>query len=110
VLTAIMSFSLLVAFLLELAVLAAVGYWGFKAGPNLVTKLLAGIGTPVLFAVIWGIFGSPGAPVALNGLARAIFEVCWFGAGVAALAASAAMLPAILLAAVYLGNTLILHL
>lgn len=53
-LTAIMSLSLLVAFLLELAVLAAVGYWGFKAGPNLVTKLLAGIGTPILFAVAWG--------------------------------------------------------
>jgi hypothetical protein len=109
-LTTIKSLSLLVAFLLELAVLADVGYWGFKTGTDLATRLLAGIGTPVLFGAAWAVFGAPGAPVALHGPARAILEICWFGGGVAVLAASAATLPAIVLAAVYLANTAILHL
>ena len=109
-LTAIKSLGLLAAFLLELAVLAATGYWGFKTGPDLPTRLLAGIGTPVLFAAAWAVFGAPGAPLALHGPGRAILEICWFGGGVAALAASAATLPAIALAAVYLADTAILQL
>lgn len=107
---AIKSLSLFVAFLLELAVLAAAGYWGFKNGSNLATKLLAGLGAPVLFGAVWGVFGAPHAPLALHGPGRAILEICWFGGGVAALAAAAATLPAIVLAAAYLANTAILHL
>ena len=48
--------------------------------------------------------------MALHGLARAILDICWFGGGVTALAASAATLQAIALGAIYLANTAILHL
>jgi hypothetical protein len=42
-----------IAFLLELAVLFAVGYWGFRLSVGLPLRLVAGLGTPVLMAVLW---------------------------------------------------------
>ncbi|MFJ9842765.1 YrdB family protein [Kitasatospora sp. NPDC101155] len=50
------------AFGLELAMLAALCYWGFKTGPNLATRLLLGIGAPALAATVWGLFLAAGGP------------------------------------------------
>jgi hypothetical protein len=80
--------NLLVAFLLELAVLVSLVYWGWHAGTNLLLKLAAGIGIPVVFAVAWGLFAAPKASWALHGVARFAFEVVWFGSGAAALVAA----------------------
>ena len=38
--------NLLVRFLLELCMLAAIGYWGFKTGSGWVMKVILGIGLP----------------------------------------------------------------
>jgi Protein of unknown function (DUF2568) len=71
---AVKAVGLLGALLLELGVLAAIGYWDAKAGPSLVTTVPAGTGAPVLFAVVWGIFGSRARPsrcgLAVSGPAR----------------------------------------
>jgi|SRR5436190_4629157 len=48
-----------IAFLLELAMLAAFGYWGFYGDRGVLPKWLLGIGLPVLVAILWGIFLAP---------------------------------------------------
>ncbi|MFJ9442988.1 YrdB family protein [Kitasatospora sp. NPDC101235] len=50
------------AFGLELALLASLCYWGFKAGPNLGLRLLLGLGAPALAAAVWGLFLAAGGP------------------------------------------------
>ncbi|WP_051711151.1 YrdB family protein [Streptomyces sp. NRRL S-350] len=50
------------AFGLELAMLAALCYWGFKTGSTLATRLLLGIGAPALAAAVWGLFLAAGGP------------------------------------------------
>ena len=48
--------NLALRFLLELCALVALGYWGFKTGGGLITKLALGIGAPFRAAVVWGTF------------------------------------------------------
>lgn len=58
--------NLAVRFLLELGVLIIMGNWGFKIGNNLWMKLLLGIGSPLLFAVVWGTFLAPKSTLRLS--------------------------------------------
>ena len=85
---ALKSINLAVRFLLELCVLAAAGYWGFKTSSSWFLKILLGIGAPLLIAVIWGMFGAPKAPYHLSGLMLLALEVVVFGSGVAAMYAT----------------------
>ena len=48
-------------FFLELAMLIALGYWGFYGDKSVLAKWLLGIGLPLLAAVLWGIFLAPKA-------------------------------------------------
>ncbi len=82
------SINLGVRFLLELCMLAAVGYWGFKTGSDWSLKILLGIGAPLLIAIIWGMFGAPKANFHLQGFMLFILEALVFGSGVAALYAT----------------------
>lgn len=65
-------------FLLELAMLAAVAFWGFRAGPSLPLKLLLGLGGPLLFAAVWGVFISPKARYPLSRTSRLALELLLF--------------------------------
>ena len=76
--------NLTVAFLLELCALVALGYWGVRTGSGLPTKMLFGIGAPLLAAVLWGLFASPRAPIA-EPLARIGVQMAFFGSAGAAL-------------------------
>jgi hypothetical protein len=49
--------NLLLRFLLELAALVALGYWGYHAAAGVVGILLC-IVAPLLFAVLWGLFAA----------------------------------------------------
>jgi hypothetical protein len=94
-------------FFLELALLVAVGYWGFSEFDGVVS-VLAGLGAPLLVAVLWGTFMSPKAARPVRDPARIALEVVLFGAGVAALAAAERTTLAIVLAALvvlHLGLT-----
>ena len=51
--------NLLLRFLLELCALGALGYWGFKTGSVTSTKVVLGVGAPLVAAVVWGTFLSP---------------------------------------------------
>jgi hypothetical protein len=53
--------NLLLRFLLELCALGALGYWGFKTGSVTSTKVVLGVGAPLVAAVVWGTFLSPRA-------------------------------------------------
>ena len=53
-------------FLLELCILVIFGYWGFKTGTGIFIKILFGIGSPILFAVVWGTFLAPKSSMRLS--------------------------------------------
>ena len=70
----------LLRFLLELAALIALGYWGYDAG-----GMILGGGLILIFALAWGIFNVPGdpsrsgrAPVVVSGIVRLIIEALTF--------------------------------
>jgi hypothetical protein len=74
-----------IRFLLELSLLAAIGYWGFSTQPTWVLKILLGIGLPLLVAVLWGLFVSPKAAVQVSAPLQLILEITLLGVGSAAL-------------------------
>lgn len=97
-------------FLLELGVIASVGYWGFTVSPNWAIKLLAGLGGPALFIAAWALFGAGGGANAifpLTGLARAALEILWFGGGALALYAAGLATPAAVFAALFVVNAVL---
>lgn len=91
-------------FLLELCVLIALGYWGFKTGSTTAVKYILGLGGPLITIVVWGTFGSPSASIPLVGWPFLILEIVIFGLGVAAL--YAVNLPKL---AVVFGGVIILN-
>jgi len=80
--------NLLVRFLLELCLLAAVGYWGFKTHSDWAMKIIFGIGLPILIAVLWGLFVAPRATYPLTGISYLAVELTLLGSGALALFAS----------------------
>jgi hypothetical protein len=54
------------AFLLELAMLAAFGYWGFQGEKSIWLKWGLGIGAPLVVAILWGLWLAPRADRRLN--------------------------------------------
>ena len=85
---ALRNLNLAVRFLLELCLLAAVGYWGFKTQSSGLLKILFGIGLPVLIAVLWGMFIAPKAIRPLSGASYLLVELTLLALGSAALFAS----------------------
>ncbi|MFJ8474152.1 DUF2568 domain-containing protein [Kitasatospora sp. NPDC094011] len=47
---------------LELALLAALCYWGFRTGSGLPARLLLGLGAPALAGTFWALFLAAGGP------------------------------------------------
>jgi hypothetical protein len=79
----IKSLALLVRFLLELAALGAVAWWGFEV------NVLLGVAAPLLVAVVWGLFIAPKATVEVPKAVWIGLQVLVFGAAALALAAVA---------------------
>ena len=77
--------NLLVRFLLEFCMLAAVGYWGFKTQSGWLMKIIFGIGLPVLIAVLWGMFIAPKATFPLSGASYLILQLLLLASGSVAL-------------------------
>lgn len=94
--------NLLLRFLLELGMLAALGYWGWTQHDGILRVLLA-VGLPVSAATLWGIFrvnGDPkDAPVVIPGVLRLLLEWGLFAAAVAALWAADQTTAALVFAA-----------
>jgi hypothetical protein len=77
-----------VRFLLEMSMLAAIGYWGFKTHSSWPMKILFGIGLPILMAVIWGYFMAPRSTHRLSGVPFTVMDIILLGSGAVALYAS----------------------
>jgi hypothetical protein len=76
---------LLIVFLLELAALAALGWWGFTLDAPAWVRILAGIGAPLTAAVLWAMFAAPRARFAVSGAAVVVVKTVVYLAAAAAL-------------------------
>jgi hypothetical protein len=97
-------------FLLELAMLALLGYFGFAQFDGVAAWGL-GLGLPLVAAVLWGMFVSPKASHPTHDPARILLEIALLGSGPAALAAAGSTglaLIAGVLVALHLGLTFVL--
>lgn len=68
-------------FLLEMAALVAMAYWGWTQHGGLV-RFVWMIGLPLGAAIVWGTFISPKAPLTLPGMIQLALELIVFGTGV----------------------------
>jgi hypothetical protein len=103
------SINLALAFLLELAMLAAYAYWGFQTGTTTILKVVLGIGIPLFVAVVWGFFMAPKAPKHLQGAAYLALKVVLFGLAIVALIVVGNRALGIVLAAMFVINTVLLY-
>lgn len=101
--------NLAVRFLLELCVLALVGYWGYRVGNSQVTRIGLAILIAIAAAIFWALFGSPKATFALSGPAHLLVEAVFFGSGVAALLASGHSGAAMAMAAIAIANRVLIQ-
>ena len=74
-------------FLLELATLVALGYWGVRTGTGLLAQVALGVAAPLFAAGVWGTFVAPKAPYRLPDILRLGLELLLFGAATLALVA-----------------------
>lgn len=72
-------------FLVELAALVALGYWGLRTGEGSLASGALAVAAPLGAAGVWGTFVSPKAPYRLPGAARLAVELLLFGVVAAAL-------------------------
>jgi hypothetical protein len=98
-----------VAFLLELAALAALGYFGFRTGGALPVKLVLGAALPLVAAVLWGLFAAPQATFSVPALAVAT-KVLVFGAAALALWQLDYRVLAVVFPAVVVANLAVVNL
>ena len=85
------SINLAVRFILEMAGLVAMGWWGWNQTDGILRFVLA-IGIPLLAAVLWGTFAvlddpsrSGKAPVPVPGIVRLFLELAFFASATWAL-------------------------
>ncbi|HEX7005017.1 MAG TPA: YrdB family protein [Trueperaceae bacterium] len=97
--------NLAVRFLLELATLVALGYWGFGVGAGALQRFALGLGAPLLAALLWGLFVAPRSRARLAEPLRYGIGLLIMLAGALALAASGEHSLALVFALVILLNT-----
>jgi hypothetical protein len=98
--------NLALRFLLEIAALVAIVYWGFSQHTG-IWRFIIGIGVPVIAAAIWGTFAVPDdpsrsgrAPVPIPGVLRLALELSLFGLAVWALYDTGSLMLALIMAGV----------
>ena len=80
--------NLALRFLLELAALAALAYWGSQAGATVLENVILAVAAPLAFATLWGLLAAPKAPRRLRDPWRLLFEAIAFTLAAIALAAA----------------------
>src|SRR5437016_2390753 len=100
--------NLVLAFLLELCALAALGYWGYQTGQSMPVKLLLALAAPLLAAVVWGLFVAPRAAIKVSEPIRLLLTVVVFGAAAAGLVATGQADLAIAFVVIALLNRILL--
>lgn len=104
----IQSLNLAGRFLLELCALVVLGYWGFQTGASGLTKILFGLGAPLLVAIVWGAFVAPKAAVfAPSGVRLGLEFLVWAAAIAALFAAGQPVLAWVFLVVAVINRVLI---
>ena len=99
--------NLLLRFLLELAALAALGWYGARTGDSTAAKVALGAGLPLVAAVLWGLFAAPRSTFDVPALGLVVQVLVFGGAALALLAGDRDVLAAVF-AAVVIANGLAL--
>ncbi len=68
----------IISSLLELATLAALGYWGFHAAESLWLKWALALGMPLVVFMLWGLFLVPRAGQQTTGLLTVMVSLVLF--------------------------------
>ncbi|MFF4235608.1 YrdB family protein [Actinomadura geliboluensis] len=93
------------AFVLEVAAIVALAWWGFTTGGNVVVNVVLGIGAPVGAMVLWGLFAAPRARFKVALPFVLLVKAIVFGAGALAFYGVDHATLAILFAVVAVLNT-----
>ena len=101
--------NLALAFFLELAMLAAIGYWGFQLKQSMAVKIAAGIGLPAAVAIIWGVVLSPKATLPFAEPFRGLTKLALFAASAYLLYAAGQERWAVILVIALAINLLLLY-
>jgi len=99
-----------VRFLLELAMLVALGWVGGEIGSSWVIRVGLAIALPLVAAVVWGMFIAPKAPRRLTDPAKLLVELLLFSGACVGLAAVGHPWLAAAFAIVVAVNTAVLRL
>jgi len=99
--------NLALAFVLEMAALAALAVWGAGAGATTPTRVALAAGAPLAAAVLWGLFAAPRA-VYKVAAARVAVKVLVFGAAALALYATGRATLAVVYAVLVVLNSAVL--
>jgi hypothetical protein len=105
-LTIVKSLNLALAFFLELCLLTALGYWGFRVGSGWTARIALGIGVPAVVIAIWGVFLAPASSQRLHNPWLVLVMVVLFGAATVALYVAGRSTLAWILAALFVVNTI----
>jgi hypothetical protein len=97
---------LTVAFLAELAALAAFAVWGWSLGASTASRLVLAVALPAAAGVLWGVFAAPRAPVQVLALAVLVRVLVFGGAVLALVVTGHPRLAAVLAAAAVLSSLL----
>ena len=95
-------------FLLELASLGAVAWCGWEIGNSTAAQVLLAIVFPLVFALVWGTFIAPKAPVQLPRVVWYGLQVVLFGGAALALASVWSAWAGIVFAVVVAANLVVL--
>ncbi|QTL52444.1 YrdB family protein (plasmid) [Priestia aryabhattai] len=95
-------------FSLELFALGSLAYWGSQTGKGSMRVLLA-IGSPLIVAVVWGVFGSPRSHVQLSTSMHMLLELLVFGLPSVALYTSGKHSLAIIYITVAIINRILMY-
>jgi hypothetical protein len=100
--------NLALRFVLELAALAALGYWGATVGKGRLVRVGLAVGAPIVAAIGWVLFVAPNATFDVGPVARFVVELLVFGAATAGLAVRKRRGLALLLAGSYAVNRVLM--
>jgi hypothetical protein len=100
--------NLFVAFLLELAALYILGYWGFHLALPEAWQWGLGVGVPIVFLTAWGIWAAPKSKHRLKGWKLWTYKVVAFGIAAWALWATGQTQGAMIFEVVVLVNLVLL--
>ncbi|MEU6575595.1 YrdB family protein [Streptomyces sp. NPDC046805] len=95
----------LLAFLLELAALGCLGWWGFTVGRGAVLHALLGLGIPALAIVLWSLFAAPRARLRPRLPLVLVVKAVVLGGGAVALYGVDHPVAAVVMAVVVVANT-----